>query len=104
MVGYSRIEMFEFEEAVIARHQPLGIGERRLFKSDRCARNGGIIHIDHRTDNRSGLRFGCGDELGWRCAGARHTEKEKAQAMPGTHPPSSLFHIALVSFFQLWHS
>jgi hypothetical protein len=104
MVGDSRIEMVEFKETVIARFHPLGIDKRRTFKSDRSVGNGGIILIGHGTDNRSSLRFGCGDWLGCRCTDDRHAENKEAQEMPGTHPPSRLFDVALVDFVHLCHS
>jgi hypothetical protein len=96
--------MVEFEETVIACLHALGIGERRTFKSDRSAGTGEIIHIGHRTDDRSSLRFGCGDMLGYRCTGGDgHTENKEAQQMPDTHW-SRLFDVALVDFGHHCHS
>jgi hypothetical protein len=96
--------MVEFKEPVIARFHGLGIGERRTFKSDRCAGDGGIIRIGHGTDNRSSLRFGCGDGLGCRRTGDRQTKNKETQAMPDTHLPSSLFDAVLADSLHLCHS
>src|SRR5271168_644148 len=103
MVGDSRIEIFKLKEAVIVRLHALGIGERRAFKNDRSAGNDTIIDIGHRTDDRSSLRFGCGDLLSYRCTGDRRTENKETQAML-CHLPSSLFDIVLVDFFHLCRS
>src|SRR5271166_673685 len=89
MVGNPRIEMFKFKEAIIVRLRTLEIGERRTFKCDRSAWNDPIIHIGHRTDDRSSLRFGCGDVLGRRCTSDRHAKCKDTQAMLDTHLLSS---------------
>ena len=98
MVWHLRIEMIELKETVIVRLHALGIGKRRAFKSDRSAGNDAVIHIGHRTDDRSSLRFGSGDEmLGYRCTGDRNTEKKAKQVMLYTQlPPPVVFRIVLV--------
>jgi hypothetical protein len=91
MVGYSRLEMVELKETVIARLHALGIGGRRTLKSDCSAGNSAIIPIGYRADDRSSLRFGCRDLLAYRCASDKDTKNKETQAMPNTHLPCPAF-------------